>query len=625
MNHDYLPPRRPTQARSGRYPGDPTRRATFRRLVGILNVSGATTILLWTLFSQDITAGACNFYTGDGCNIPRPCTTSDGRPGLSVGGGPCVPFPPNSECGIIEPKYFIPTVIYIPPGKKGSGGTSSVQYKQSITTGTTVSTSRTFKREFKISASAETLPAAKIGVEAKGTYSTSRNTKDSTKVDVKRTLSMSDAIEGPRVDGFNYDRDIISVSVKPQVKVCISRSGQEGQWALVLPPDQVADIQDLTVAELKDPTTIHPDVAKHFADFTPDDFQQILLTAHPLAVGLPFDTSRYALLNAENPFRYQPGGVATRKYTEQVDHNRLDCSARESSYSVGYSIKTSGVFPGLFKTTLQNELTWTWTHGFETCTSAGTSQSAEIGLVSPSSEYSGPTLLGVAYDTFFQTFAFVPAGPGGRVAVAGTVRDVSRRPVSGLEVLLYANGTTYRTFTDEQGLYEFSGDFVGSMEVATRGVPKQPVPQVEGIAIVDLIRPVEIPLPLQPAPWVPQPPAHLPVLSPRCQELLVGQNCGTSSISCISLRIPVGGTCQGECAESTADSLRAEGITVLGPSGNLPEQFPPACVGFRPDIGGTAEGAQCLVDFLGPPYQLEDLQEGENCRVDGFPYNVYLE
>jgi hypothetical protein len=86
----------------------------------------------------------------------------------------------------------------------------------------------------------------------------------------------------------------------------------------------------------------------------------------------------------------------------------------------------------------------------------------------------------------------------------------------------------------------------------------------------------------------------------------------------------VGGTCQGECAESTADSLRAEGITVLGPSGNLPEGFPPACVGFRPDLGGTAEGAQCLVDFLGPPYQLEDLKEG-NCTVDGFPYNVYLE
>jgi hypothetical protein len=184
-----------------------------------------------------------------------------------------------------------------------------------------------------------------------------------------------------------------------------------------------------------------------------------------------------------------------------------NCNARESSYSVGYSIKASGEFVGLFKTALQHEQTWTWTHGFETCKSEGTSQSAEIGLVPPSSEYSGPTLLGVAYDTFFQTFAFTPAGPGGRVAVAGTVRDNSGRPVPGLEVLLYANGITHRTFTDEQGLYEFSGDFVGPMEVATRGVPKQSVPQAEGIAIVDLIRPVEIPLPLQPTPWVPQPPA----------------------------------------------------------------------------------------------------------------------
>lgn len=85
------------------------------------------------------------------------------------------------------------------------------------------------------------------------------------------------------------------------------------------------------------------------------------------------------------------------------------------------------------------------------------------------------------------------------------------------------------------------------------------------------------------------------------------------------------GTCQGECAEAVAESLRAEGIAVLGPSANLPAGFPLACVGFRPDIGGTAEGAQCLVDFLGPPYRLEDPIENINCRVDGFPYNVYLE
>jgi hypothetical protein len=82
-------------------------------------------------------------------------------------------------------------------------------------------------------------------------------------------------------------------------------------------------------------------------------------------------------------------------------------------------------------------------------------------------------------------------------------------------VLLYADGNQYRTFTDEQGHYEFSGDFVGPMEVATRGVPKQLVPQVEGTAFVDLIRPVQIPRPLRFGPWVQQPPAGIDLVPVR--------------------------------------------------------------------------------------------------------------
>jgi hypothetical protein len=159
MNHDPIPPRRPTRAHSRRHPGDPTRRATLRRLVGILHFSGAMTVVFWTLFSQDIMAGACNFNTGAGCVPPiSRCTTMDGRPGLRVGGGPCEPLP-APLCGAVLPKYLIFTVLYVPPGTKGSGEISYVIYEQNSTTGTKLSVSASFKEENKISY----MTTAKIG------------------------------------------------------------------------------------------------------------------------------------------------------------------------------------------------------------------------------------------------------------------------------------------------------------------------------------------------------------------------------------------------------------------------------------------------------------------------------
>jgi hypothetical protein len=59
--------------------------------------------------------------------------------------------------------------------------------------------------------------------------------------------------------------------------------------------------------------------------------------------------------------------------------------------------------------------------------------------------------------------------------------------------------------------------------------------------------------------------------------------------------------------------------------GYLPEGFNSiGCVGFSTALGGTAEGAQCLVDFLGPPYRVESSALGIYCTVDGFPYNLFL-
>ena len=86
-----------------------------------------------------------------------------------------------------------------------------------------------------------------------------------------------------------------------------------------------------------------------------------------------------------------------------------------------------------------------------------------------------------------------------------------------------------------------------------------------------------------------------------------------ASRSCFSLRY--NDVCGVACAQRAADTLRAAlGVPVQvsagGPIGS------PGCVGWRPDLGGTREMAQLVLDALGPQYRMG------LCASDGFPINV---
>jgi hypothetical protein len=52
---------------------------------------------------------------------------------------------------------------------------------------------------------------------------------------------------------------------------------------------------------------------------------------------------------------------------------------------------------------------------------------------------------------------------------------------------------------------------------------------------------------------------------------------------------------------------------------------PAGCVGYRPDLGGTREGAERLVEFLGAPYAVPPYDVAAySCLADGHPYTVYV-
>jgi hypothetical protein len=109
-------------------------------------------------------------------------------------------------------------------------------------------------------------------------------------------------------------------------------------------------------------------------------------------------------------------------------------------------------------------------------------------------------------------------------------------------------------------------------------------------------------------------------LSEECRALLVGDACATpSGYGCVSVRYndTYGGA--GE-ADEIADILRSEGITFVGPSSGSPDS--PLCVGWRPDLGGTPLGAECLLGLLPQGYRLEDKVDGPHCSADGFVHEI---
>jgi hypothetical protein len=114
-------------------------------------------------------------------------------------------------------------------------------------------------------------------------------------------------------------------------------------------------------------------------------------------------------------------------------------------------------------------------------------------------------------------------------------------------------------------------------------------------------------------------------LSAACRKLLAGSAC-SSSLSCVSLRFFTGSAAGAASAGEVARVLKAEGVTFAGPRAAplLSDVGSLACVGWRPDLGGTPTGAQCLAGLLGSPFQTQTALPTK-CNFDGFPYEVVAE
>lgn len=448
-------------------------KSRFKKTCGYLC---SAIILLAAMSSQDAMA-----LCVDGVEVPCIVNGKHGTRGC-VNGHPttCVAEPGEQAppvTGTVNPKYYILTIVYAPPGTSGGHSSSLVEYGDGSSTGTIVSTSSSFKTGTKVSASVSggtPLASATIGAS----FGVDADSTNGTKMQVDKSSTTIIRDSGPSLDGIDHDHDIIYLLLNPEIDV--SFSGKNNiVWDMGY-TGPFADIQYVYVGWLKSPAKMPSYLAGTLAahGVTVADYQNIL-QADPFALGATtIDANRYLPTNTSIPYEppFSPGDPApTFTYVQKNDLTNTQSASSQLAYSVGLNVSGSAGFLGLFKATMAVDGSWTWTDSFDSSSSDTQSQSALVTVGSPSYGYTGPTDYEVYYDSLFKTFMFAPITAKGFMA-AGTLRSRLGRAVPFQEVMLYAGGKRYRTFTNEHGGYRFVGQATGPMQIEVRGAGRSMVP-----------------------------------------------------------------------------------------------------------------------------------------------------
>lgn len=415
--------------------------------------------------------GACQDGKKGGCRIGGKAGT---RVCINGDWGPCVanepPLPPPVT-GTVSPKYYVLTVIYAPPGTAGGGSQSSVVYGNGSSSGTKVSSSKSFKAGTKVSVEASGGILGNGG-GAEASFAVSRSTTSGDEVEIKKSVSTEISVRGPGVDGIDHDRDQIWLWLNPKLKVTIA--GNDVRWTVA--PNQTADIQFVFVGHLKKPDLMPPGVAQRLRanGITPADYPDIL-RANPMA-GNPLLITGKRYLPLFTTFPYQPpfaqgDPVTVFSATLSSSATQTTTQTVEKEYEVGMKLSAEGGFPGLAKVKLSSESEWTWTNKSSNQVSGGTAESAKVTVGGPSFGYTGPTDIMVYYDTLYKTFLFRPLTDP--IQFQGVLTSTGKRAIAGREVALTVKGRTYRTVTNARGEYRFPVAVTGNVEFRTGGVTRR--------------------------------------------------------------------------------------------------------------------------------------------------------
>jgi hypothetical protein len=264
-----------------------------------------------------------------------------------------------------------------------------------------------------------------------------------------------------------------------------------------------AVVQYVYAGDLKNPSRMPPGVMQTLAHYgiTAQDFPDILkrdpfaapvrpirpvpATPHAAAAPPAPDPARFKPLNLTFP--YEPpysatDPVPTLNTTVSNADTATTTSAATDDFKVGVTNSVDLAAP--VKASLKSDASWDWTN---TATASATNRTAETASVTvggPAFGYTGPTAMEVYYDTIYKTFLFRPL-EFPTIAFQGRLLSKgNKQPMAWKEVVLIANGTKYRTFTNARGQYRFYGAINGPLKLQA-ALDTKVLPQIPHERVID--------------------------------------------------------------------------------------------------------------------------------------------
>ena len=303
--------------------------------------------------------------------------------------------PPLWRYGL-SPKFYVSSVIHVPPGQ----GPSTITDGAGTVTGTTLSTEQSWNVESNFS----------FGIGNNGNNSISFGnafggaTTKST--DMQMTASASRTYRGQASNTINHDYDQVILYLGVKLNAVVDYTGKvnwDVDFSQVASQGYAASGYPISIGCLRPNSTVPASLCDATLNFlaangiTSADFPEIL-KLHPFAMpGAPAspDPDRYVLIDAVN-FLPDP---TTSTYTYTLSNSTTITNARRKtvSFSVG-----AGGNVGILK----NSHKLTFTQSSTNSNRTGSNATSTFTMSLPSTPYNGPSTLFVYVDTIYKTFMF---------------------------------------------------------------------------------------------------------------------------------------------------------------------------------------------------------------------------
>jgi len=355
--------------------------------------------------------------------------------------------------GQVFPSYQLLTLIYAPPGTNNGRGNSQVSYQNGSNTGTTTSTSNSFKSGTSVTASGgASVGIVSLGADAQFTASSTRT--DSGSLQIGKSSSYQITVPGQAVDGINHDYDKYYLWLNPELDVTMTTPSTIAWQLAVNGPTML--IQYVLGMWLKDPSKMPAGVAQALsgAGITPNEYPQIL-AMNPYASANPSpDRNRY--LPTPYSFPYEPPPTAsdpvpTTTYSVSNSSTTTQSEQVQTQYETSFTLSASFKLTSVFSASLKVQDSWQWTDTSQTTDSWGSTQSCSVTIGGPAFGYQGPTDVLVYWDTVFNSFMFRFAS--GAPAISGRIASNDGQPLPHEPLTLDVNDVTYHTLSDANGDY----------------------------------------------------------------------------------------------------------------------------------------------------------------------------